>query len=29
MIRTGVIGDNCTVAAWGLYLLWRARLETS
>jgi len=25
MMLTGVIRDNCTVAAWGLYLLWKAR----
>jgi hypothetical protein len=25
MLRTGVIRDNCTVSAWGLYLLWKAR----
>jgi len=25
MMRTGVIRDNCTLAAWGLYLLWKAR----
>jgi 8-oxo-dGTP pyrophosphatase MutT (NUDIX family) len=26
MMRSGVIRDNCTLAAWGLYLLWKARL---
>jgi 8-oxo-dGTP pyrophosphatase MutT (NUDIX family) len=25
MMRTGVIGDNCTVSAWGLYLLWKSQ----
>ena len=25
MMLGGVIRDNCTVAAWGLYLLWKAR----
>lgn len=25
MILDGVIRDNCTVAAWGLYLMWKAR----
>ena len=25
MVVDGVIVDNCSVAAWGLYLLWRAR----
>jgi len=25
MIVSGVIRDNCTVSAWGLYLLWKAR----
>jgi 8-oxo-dGTP pyrophosphatase MutT (NUDIX family) len=25
MMLTGVIRDNCTLAAWGLYLLWKAR----
>jgi 8-oxo-dGTP pyrophosphatase MutT (NUDIX family) len=23
MMRSGAIGDGCTLAAWGLYLLWR------
>jgi 8-oxo-dGTP pyrophosphatase MutT (NUDIX family) len=23
MMRSGVIRDNCTVSAWGLYLLWK------
>jgi precorrin-6x reductase len=25
MMRSGVIRDNCTVSAWGLYLLWKSR----
>jgi hypothetical protein len=25
MMLTGVIRDNCTLAAWGLYLLWKAK----
>jgi ADP-ribose pyrophosphatase len=25
MMRSGVIRDGCTLAAWGLYLLWKAR----
>jgi 8-oxo-dGTP pyrophosphatase MutT (NUDIX family) len=25
MMRTGAIRDGCTLAAWGLYLLWKAR----
>jgi len=25
MMLDGVIRDNCTVAAWGLYLIWKAR----
>ena len=25
MMRIGVIRDNCTLAAWGLFLLWKAR----
>jgi 8-oxo-dGTP pyrophosphatase MutT (NUDIX family) len=25
MILNGAIRDNCTLAAWGLYLLWQAR----
>jgi 8-oxo-dGTP pyrophosphatase MutT (NUDIX family) len=25
MMLKGAIRDNCTVAAWGLYLLWKAR----
>ncbi|HEX4487608.1 MAG TPA: hypothetical protein VH088_15150 [Terriglobales bacterium] len=24
MTRTGVIRDNCTLSAWGLYLLWKS-----
>jgi 8-oxo-dGTP pyrophosphatase MutT (NUDIX family) len=29
MMLTGVIRDNCTLAAWGLYLLWKARQLTA
>jgi len=25
MMLSGVIRDNCTLSAWGLYLLWKAR----
>jgi 8-oxo-dGTP pyrophosphatase MutT (NUDIX family) len=25
LIRTGAIRDGCTLAAWGLYLVWKAR----
>jgi 8-oxo-dGTP pyrophosphatase MutT (NUDIX family) len=25
MMLTGVIRDSCTLAAWGLYMLWKAR----
>jgi 8-oxo-dGTP pyrophosphatase MutT (NUDIX family) len=25
MMLDGVVRDNCTIAAWGLYLLWKAR----
>ena len=25
MMLTGQVRDNCTLAAWGLYLLWKAR----
>ena len=25
MMRSGVIRDGCTLAAWGLYLLWKAQ----
>jgi len=25
MMRSGVIRDNCTLSAWALYLLWKAR----
>jgi ADP-ribose pyrophosphatase len=25
MMLTGKVRDNCTIAAWGLYLLWKAR----
>jgi len=24
-MRTGAIRDGCTLAAWGLYLLWKAK----
>lgn len=27
MMRGGTIADGCTVAAWGLYLLWKAERE--
>jgi 8-oxo-dGTP pyrophosphatase MutT (NUDIX family) len=27
MMLDGVIRDNCTLAAWGLYLLWKARKD--
>jgi 8-oxo-dGTP pyrophosphatase MutT (NUDIX family) len=27
MMRNGAIRDSCTVSAWGLYLLWKARQE--
>lgn len=27
MMLDGVIRDNCTVAAWGLYLMWKARQD--
>ncbi len=27
MMLTGVIRDNCTLSAWGLYLLWKAQQE--
>jgi 8-oxo-dGTP pyrophosphatase MutT (NUDIX family) len=27
MMRNGVIRDNSTLSAWGLYLLWKARQE--
>jgi len=27
MMLNGTIRDNCTLAAWGLYLLWKARQE--
>jgi 8-oxo-dGTP pyrophosphatase MutT (NUDIX family) len=27
MMLDGVIRDNCTLAAWGLYLMWKARQE--
>jgi len=27
MMRNGVIRDGCTLAAWGLYLLWKGRQE--
>jgi hypothetical protein len=25
MMLNGTIRDNCTLSAWGLYLLWKAR----
>ena len=25
MILSGTIRDNCTLAAWGMYMLWKAR----
>ena len=25
MMRSGEIRDNCTLSAWALYLLWKAR----
>ena len=25
MMLKGTIRDNCTVSAWGLYLMWKAR----
>jgi len=25
MMLTGAIRDTCTIAAWGLYLMWKAR----
>ena len=27
MMRAGVVRDGCTLSAWGLYLLWKARRE--
>jgi ADP-ribose pyrophosphatase len=27
MLLDGVIVDNCTVAAWGLYKIWRERVK--
>lgn len=29
MMMDGVIRDDCTVAAWGLYLMWKARQTTT
>ena len=29
MMLGGVIRDGCTVAAWGLYLMWKARRDSS
>ncbi len=29
MMLAGAIRDNCTLAAWGLYLLWKARQQDS
>jgi len=28
MMLTGVIRDGCTLAAWGLYLLWKGKTKT-
>jgi 8-oxo-dGTP pyrophosphatase MutT (NUDIX family) len=28
MMLDGTIRDNCTVSAWGLYLMWKARQST-
>lgn len=28
MMLTGVIRDSCTLAAWGLYLLWKGKTKT-
>jgi ADP-ribose pyrophosphatase len=28
MMLDGVIRDNCTIAAWGIYLMWKARQGT-
>jgi 8-oxo-dGTP pyrophosphatase MutT (NUDIX family) len=27
MMRTGAIRDSCTLAAWGLYMLWKSRQD--
>lgn len=27
MMLEGKVGDGCTVAAWGMYLMWKARAE--
>ena len=27
MMLNGTIRDNCTLSAWGLYLLWKARQD--
>ena len=29
MMREGTVADGCTVAAWGLYLLWKAQQPAS
>jgi 8-oxo-dGTP pyrophosphatase MutT (NUDIX family) len=29
MMLNGVVRDGCTLSAWGLYLLWKARRESS
>lgn len=29
MMRDGIVADGCTVAAWGLYLLWKAQQAPS
>jgi len=28
MMLNGGVRDGCTLAAWGLYLLWKARRES-
>ncbi len=28
MMRSGMIRDDCTLSAWGLYLMWKARQES-
>ena len=29
MMMDGTIGDGCTVAAWGMYMMWKARQPTN
>ena len=29
MMLTGAIRDTCTIAAWGLYLMWKARQNSA